>query len=119
MVCYARPAARMALLLLVIFVVFGRAAGHAVDSAALTVTVAVAVAAALTTALSAALVFRSTRRRRALAGGCMSCRFQCQHAMTERAPQVPVARQLQVVSVTNGGRGLGDPGVPGPQGWSP
>jgi hypothetical protein len=24
----------------------------------------------------------STRRRRAGAGGCVSCRFQCQHAMT-------------------------------------
>ena len=26
--------------------------------------------------------FMSTRRRRAGAGGCVSCRFQCQHAMT-------------------------------------
>jgi hypothetical protein len=26
----------------------------------------------------------STRRRRAAAGGCVNCRFQCQHAMTGR-----------------------------------
>jgi hypothetical protein len=48
------------------------------------VLVAVLVATA-SAAVAAALVFAtfmSTRRRRAGAGGCVSCRFQCQHAMT-------------------------------------
>lgn len=35
MVCYARPALRMAALLLVVFVAFGRSAGHVLASTAL------------------------------------------------------------------------------------
>jgi hypothetical protein len=48
------------------------------------VMVAVLVAAA-SAAVATALVFAtlmSTRRRRAAAGGCVNCRFRCQHAMT-------------------------------------
>jgi hypothetical protein len=83
MVCYARPASRLAAILVVALLVFGRPASHYLDTAAVAVAVAVATGG---TAVAAALVlaaFMSTRRRRAAAGGCVSCRFRCQHAMTE------------------------------------
>jgi hypothetical protein len=42
----------------------------------------------------------ATRRHRAAAGGCVGCRFQCQHAMTEetsgRWPAVAAARTEHV-----------------------
>jgi hypothetical protein len=85
MVCYARPALRMAALLLVVLVVFGRPAGHFFASAALIVAVAVAAAGAAVAAVIAFTVFLSVRRRRAAAGGCVTCRFRCQHAMTEQS----------------------------------
>jgi hypothetical protein len=84
MVCYARPAFRMAALLVVAFVVFGRQVSHYFGDAALAVAITVATAGA---AIAAALVFAaflSTRRRRAMAGGCVTCNLRCQHAMTER-----------------------------------
>src|SRR5580692_8041307 len=84
MVCYARPASRMAALLLVVFLVFGRSAGHFLDSAALFIAIAVAVAVAAVAAAVAFTMFLSVRRRRAAAGGCVSCQLRCQHAMTEQ-----------------------------------
>jgi hypothetical protein len=45
----------------------------------------------------------STRRRRAAAGGCVSCQFRCQHAMAEPA------RRLRLVTIA-------DRGAPGPAG---
>jgi hypothetical protein len=42
----------------------------------------VATAAAAVTATLVFAALMSTRRRRAAAGGCVNCRFQCQHAMT-------------------------------------
>jgi hypothetical protein len=94
MVCYARPASRMAALLLVVFLVFGRSVGHFFDSAALTVAIAVAVGVAALLAAVAFTVFLSTRQRRAVAGGCVSCQFRCQHAMTEQPRQVLVATTI-------------------------
>jgi hypothetical protein len=82
MVCYARPASRLAALLIVALLVFGRSVGHFLDTAAILVA---ALAATGGAAIAAALVFAafaSTRRRRAAAGGCVSCQFRCQHAMT-------------------------------------
>jgi hypothetical protein len=82
MVCYARPASRFAGLLIVALVVFGRPVGHFLDTAAILVA---ALAAAGGAAIAAALVFAafaSTRHRRAATGGCVSCQFRCQHAMT-------------------------------------
>src|ERR1700683_3332364 len=84
MVCYARPAFRMAALLLVIFVAFGRPAGHLLASTALIVGIAMAVGGAALAAAIAFAVFLSVRRRRAAAGGCVSCQLRCQHAMTEQ-----------------------------------
>ena len=77
MVCYARPASRMAALLLVLFLVFGRSAAHFFDAAALMVAIAVSVGGAAVAAAVAFAVFRSVQRRRAAAGGCVSCQLRC------------------------------------------
>ena len=82
MVCYARPASRLAALLIVALLVFGRSVGHFLDTAAILVA---ALAATGGAAIAAALVFAafaSTRHRRAAGGGCVNCQFRCQHAMT-------------------------------------
>src|SRR5579859_5254744 len=105
MVCYARPASRMAALLLVVFLVFGRSAGHFLDSAALFVAIAVAVTVAAVAAAVAFTVFLSVRRRRAAAGGCVSCQLRCQHAMTEQP------RRLLLVSTVDRGA-PGRPALP-------
>ncbi len=97
MVCYARPAIRMAALLLVLFLAFGRPAEHYLDSVALFVAIAVAVAVAAVTAAVAFTMFLSVRRRRAAAGGCVSCQLRCQHAMTEQP------RRLLLVSTVDRG----------------
>lgn len=83
MVCYARPALRMAAVLLVVFVVFGRSAGHFFNATGLLVALAVAVGGAALMAAVACAVFLSVRRRRAVTGGCVHCQLRCQHAMTE------------------------------------
>ena len=105
MVCYARPASRMAALLLVVFLVFGRSAGHFLDSAALFVAIAVAVAVAAVAAAVAFTMFLSVRRRRAAAGGCVSCQLRCQHAMTEQP------RRLLLVSTVDRGAPGGSRGA--------
>jgi hypothetical protein len=83
MVCYARPASWLAAIAVVAFLILGRPVGHFLDTAAVAVALTVVIAgAAVATALALAAVM-STRRRRAAAGGCVSCQFRCQHAMTE------------------------------------
>jgi len=82
LVCYARPAGRFAVLLIGALLVFSRPVSHFLDTAAFVVAATVATGGA---AIAAVLVFASlmsTRRRRASAGGCVSCQFRCQHAMT-------------------------------------
>ncbi len=82
MVCYTRPASRLAALLIVALLVFGHPVGHFLDTAAILVATLAATGGA---AIAAALVFAafaSRRHRRAAAGGCVSCTFRCQHAMT-------------------------------------
>src|ERR1700684_2333346 len=97
MVCYARPASRMAALLLVVFLVFGRSAAHFLDATALLVAIAVAVGGAAVAAAVAFVVFRAVQRRQAAAGGCVSCQLRCQHAMTEQP------RRLLMVSTVDRG----------------
>jgi hypothetical protein len=85
LVCYARPASLLAAIVAVAWVVFAGSVGHFFSTAAvlvavLTVTIGAAVAAAFAVA-----AFMSVRHRRAGAGGCVNCRFRCQHAMTGRA----------------------------------
>jgi len=82
MVCYARPASRLAALLIVALLVFGRSVGHFLDTAAILVAALAATGGASIAAALAFAAFASTRRRRAAAGGCVSCQFRCQHAMT-------------------------------------
>ena len=56
MVCYARPAGRMAVVVLVVLLVFGRHVGHFFDGAALTVAITVAAGGATVAAALLALV---------------------------------------------------------------
>jgi hypothetical protein len=96
MVCYARPASWLAAIAVIAFVILGRPVGHFLDTAAVAVALTVVIAgAAVATALVLA-AFMSTRRRRAAAGGCVSCQFRCQHAMTEspRWPDRPARRPV-------------------------
>ena len=110
MVCYARAASRLAVILVVAWLVFARPVGHFFDTAALAVAVTAATAGA---AVAAALVFAtviSTRSRRAAAGGCVNCRFRCQHAMTGQA------RRFWLVTTADRGAPAPAPGHPGPSG---
>jgi len=89
MVCYARPAGCFAAIVAVAWLVFAGPVSHLFGHAATLVAV---IAATLGTAVAAALafaIFMATRRHRAAAGGCVTCRFQCQHAMTEQASRWP------------------------------
>ena len=83
MVCYARPASRLAAIVFVAWLVFAVPVSHFFNTAALVTAVTVATVGAAGVAALAFATFRSARRRRAAAGGCVSCQFRCQHAMTE------------------------------------
>jgi hypothetical protein len=82
MVCYARPASLLAAIVAVAWLVFAGPVSHFFSTAAVMVAVLVVTASAAVAAAGVFATFMSTRRRRAGAGGCVSCRFQCQHAMT-------------------------------------
>jgi hypothetical protein len=82
MVCYARPASRFAAFLIVALVVFGRPVGHFLGTAAILVAALAAAGGAAVAAAFVLAAFASTRRQRAAAGGCVTCQFRCQHAMT-------------------------------------
>lgn len=91
MVCYARPAGCFAAIVAVAWLVFAGPVSHLFGHAA---TVVAVIAATLGTAVAAVLafaIFAATRRHRAASGGCVTCRFQCQHAMTEETSG-PAAR---------------------------
>ena len=92
MVCYARPAGCFAAIVAVAWLVFAGPVSHLFGDAA---TVVAIIAATVGTAVAAVLaftIFMATRRHRAASGGCVSCRFQCQHAMTEETSGPPGAR---------------------------
>jgi hypothetical protein len=100
MVCYARPAIRMAAIVLVVLLILGRAGahlfpGHFFGTAALIIAVTAAAGGAAVAAALTFAAFGSIRRRRAVAGGCVHCQFRCQHAMTEQPRRRPVARAGQ------------------------
>jgi hypothetical protein len=83
MVCYARPAGCFAAIVAVAWLVFAGPVSHLFGDLA---TVVAVIAATVGTAVAAVLaftIFMATRRHRAASGGCVGCRFQCQHAMTE------------------------------------
>lgn len=107
MVCYARPAGMLAVIVVLSALVFGAPISHFVDTAAF-----VAVAAAITAAVAVAVALliaasMSVRRRRAAAGACVTCQFRCQHAMTERS-----GRQW-LVTAADRGRSTAAPWGPG------
>lgn len=114
MVCYARPAGRLAVLLVVAWLVFSAPVSRFSGSAAIVVTVAAALAVAALAAVIVFTAFLSVRRRRAAAGGCVSCRFRCQHAMTERP-----GRFWLVTASDLRPRAAAGPGSPGGQGVMP
>jgi len=129
MVCYARPASRLAAIVFVAWLVFARPVSHFFGTAALMTTVTVATAGAAGVAALAFATFRSARRRRAADGGCVSCQFRCQHAMTEptgrfwlvtmadRRPPAPAADRLPAAPGHPGTSGhLGTSGHPGAHG---
>jgi hypothetical protein len=86
MVCYAQRLITMTCIALVAFLLLGKAVTHSLDVASLVVAVSAVVAGTAVAAAIAFVSFRSVRRRRALAGGCVACQFKCQHAMTEARP---------------------------------
>ena len=106
MVCYARPATLLAAIVAVAWLVFGGPVGHFISTAAVMVAVVVAIATAAVAAVLVCAALMSTRRRRARAGGCVNCRFQCQHAMTNATGR----RRLWLVTTAD----RGEPDGPGP-----
>jgi hypothetical protein len=92
MVCYARGAGKVAAIVLIVFLAFGRIVGHYLGEAAVLVAITLATAGASIAAALAFAAFLSTRRNRAAGGGWVSCAFRCQHAMTEQP------RRLALVS---------------------
>ena len=129
MVCYARPASRLLAIVAIAWLVFAVPVSHFFNTAAVMVAVTVAVAGAAVAAVLVFAILMATRRRRAAAGGCVSCQFRCQHAMTEparwlwlvaiadRGPPGPAADRP---AAAPGDRGAaGRPGSPGRRGTAP
>jgi hypothetical protein len=107
MVCYARPVSWLTAILTVTWLAFSGPVSHFFGTAAVLVAViAVTAGAAVAAALTFATVM-STRRRRAAAGGCVSCQYRCQHAMTG-----PVRRFFLVTTADR----RAAPGQPGSSG---
>jgi hypothetical protein len=135
MVCYARPASRLVAIMFVAWLVFAGPVSHFFNTAALMTVVTAATVGAAGVAALAFATFRSARRRRAAAGGCVSCQFRCQHAMTEptgrfwlvtmadRGPSAPAADRLPAVTGHPGAHGhpgaSGHPGAHGHPGSAP
>jgi hypothetical protein len=105
MVCYTGRATWIAGIALVALVIYGRSADHFLDGTALAVALTIVAATAAAAAVLVFLAFRSTRRRRALAGGCVACRLSCQHAMTAQPSR------LRLVSIVDR-RPTAEPGLP-------
>jgi hypothetical protein len=119
MVCYARPASWLAAVAVVAFVILGRPVGHFLDTAAVAIALTVVIAGAAVAVALVLAAFMSTRRRRAAVGGCVSCQFRCQHAMTESSRRswlvTTVDRRAPApVPVPVAGRPAAAPGRPVP-----
>jgi hypothetical protein len=97
MVCYARRAAWIAILGIIVLVMLGADQTHLFDVAGLLVTLAIVLSGAVTGAGLTVLALRSVQRRRAATGACVTCRFQCQHAMT------PPPRRMWLISTADRG----------------
>jgi hypothetical protein len=82
MVCYARRATGILSVAIAALFLFGADTAHLFDVTGLLVSLAIVFGGAAVGAAAAFVTLRSVRRRRALAGGCVSCQLRCQHAMT-------------------------------------
>ena len=99
MVCYARPASLLTAIVAVAWLVFAGPVSHFVSTAAVLSAVLTVTAVAATAAALAFAAVMSTRQRRAAAGGCVNCRFRCQHAMT--GGRGPGPRRLWLVTTAD------------------
>ena len=111
MVCYARPASWLVAIVAVAWLVFSEPVSHFFGTAAVVAAVLAATAGATVAAALVFAAFMSTRRRRAAAGGCVNCRFRCQHAMTGQT------RRFRLVTTADRRPRAPAPGHPGPSGW--
>jgi hypothetical protein len=82
MVCYARRATGILSIAIAALFFFGADTAHLFDVTGLLTSLAIVFGGAAVGAGAAFVTLRSVRRRRALAGGCVSCQLRCQHAMT-------------------------------------
>jgi hypothetical protein len=82
MVCYARRATGILSIAIVALFLYGADTAHLFDVAGLLISLAVVIGGAAVAAGAVYVALRSVQRKRALAGGCVSCQLQCQHAMT-------------------------------------
>jgi hypothetical protein len=82
MVCYARRATGILSIAIAALFLFGADTAHLFNVAGLLASLAIVFGGAAVGAAAAFVTLRSVRRRRALAGGCVSCQLRCQHAMT-------------------------------------
>ena len=102
MVCYARRATWMSGITLGAILVSGQAALHVLNVTALVVSASAVFGGSTLLAGVFYLSFRAVRKKRALAGGCVGCRFTCQHAMTDFAGSPVATRSWLVRTVDRG-----------------
>jgi hypothetical protein len=81
MVCYARRATWIAIFGIIVLIMLGADQTHLFNVVGLLLTLAIVVGGATTGAGLTVLALRSVQRKRAATGACVTCRFQCQHAM--------------------------------------
>jgi hypothetical protein len=87
MVCYARRAAWIAILGIIVLVMLGADETHLFNVVGLLLTLAIVLGGAVTGAGLTVLAVRSVQRRRAATGACLTCQFRCQHAIVPGQPQ--------------------------------
>jgi hypothetical protein len=83
MVCYARRATGILSIAIAALFLYGVDTAHLFDVVGLLVSLAIVLGGAAAAAVGVYVALRSVRRKRALAGGCVSCQLRCQHAMTD------------------------------------
>ncbi len=99
MVCYARRATWMSGVTVGVILVSGQATLHLLNVTALAVAMSAVFGGSTLLAGIFYLSFRAVRKKRALAGGCVGCRFTCQHAMTDFAGSPAATRSWLVRTI--------------------
>jgi hypothetical protein len=117
MVCYARRATGILSIAIVALFLYGADTAHLFDVVGLLMSIAIVLGGAAAAAGAVFVGLRSVRRKRALAGGCVSCQLRCQHAMTDGAGHpgqrmwlVRTAERPMPASMPVLGAGAGRPG---------